>query len=81
MVVMVRVDSVIQMWEHAEMDIGLLFFCQQLLTETISLLPRSTHEYYELRNKAFSQTILGIGFEKANKKQVMRSVHLFLTHV
>lgn len=79
-VVMVRVGSAIQMWEHAEMDNSLFFFCWQLLTETISLIPRSTHEYYELRNKACSQTILGIGFAKANKKQVMRSVHLVLTH-
>lgn len=28
-------------------------------------------------NEVCSQTILGIGFAKANKKQVMRSVHLF----
>lgn len=59
---------------------SLLLFCRQLLTETISPVPRSTHESYELRNEARSQTILGIGFAKANKKQVMRSIQMFLTH-
>lgn len=77
---MVRVGSALQTWEHAETGDGLLLYCQQLLTETTPLVPRSTHEHYELRNEARGQTILGIGFAKANKKQVMRSVQLFLTH-